>query len=406
MYKPQFNYKFVVVLSIISILSLQLVMGQNAPKSLKKKGISYVNPDSMFSVTFRFRVQNRAAFNTVSESDLSTKDWEMRVRRMRLRLDGFMINPKLTYAIQLSFSRGDMDWSYTDTSKINTAPNPVRDAMIFYKAGKHLTLGFGQGKLPGNRQRVNSSGELQFADRSIVNSTFTLDRDFGGFVTYEIPVKKSLIIAKGAISSGEGRQNVVANNPGLCYTSRVEFLPFGAFTNKGDYFEGDLEREKTPKLSLAAGYAFNNNTARSGGQLGRDLAKPLDMTSILIDGVFKYKGWALSSEYIKRTSGDQPKLNETKSPIYIYTGYGINNQLSYCFKNMYEIAARYAMIEPDANSKLRASGEKDYIVGVSKYLNKHQTKLQFNVGYIDRYDYPKAQHHKGYNVTFQIELGI
>jgi hypothetical protein len=28
------------------------------------------------------------------------------------------------------------------------------------------------------------------------------------------------------------------------------------------------------------------------------------------------------------------------------------------------------------------------------------------VGYIDRYDYPKAQHHKGYNVTFQIELGI
>jgi phosphate-selective porin OprO/OprP len=195
------------------------------------------------------------SMNTVSTSDLSTKDWEMRVRRLRLRLDGFMINPKLSYALQLSFTRGDMDWSDADNSKINVAPNPVRDAMIFYKPNKLLTFGFGQGKLPGNRQRVNSSGELQFADRSIVNATFTLDRDFGGFVVYELPVKKSLIFLKGVISSGEGRQNVIANNPGLCYTSRIEFLPFGAFANRGDYFEGDLEREKSPKVSIAGGYA-------------------------------------------------------------------------------------------------------------------------------------------------------
>ena len=375
-------------------------------KKLKSKPVSYVAPDSLFSINFRFRMQNRVQMNTVSTDNLSSKDWEMRVRRLRLRLDGFMINPKLTYAIQLSFTRGDMDWSDADNSKINVAPNPVRDAMIFYKPKKHLTIGFGQGKLPGNRQRVNSSGELQFADRSIVNSTFTLDRDFGGFITYELPVKKSLIIAKGAITSGEGRQNVVSNNPGLCYTSRIEFLPFGAFTNRGDYFEGDLEREKTVKLSLAGGYAVNKGAARTGGQLGKDLPRAYDINTLIIDGVLKYKGWAITSEYIKRTAPSQPMLTEQTSFNYIYTGDGMNHQLSYCFKNLFEIAGRYSKIQADSRTNAKMGGEENVYLGCSKYLNAHRTKLQFNVGYIDKYDVPSASHHKNYNMTFQIELGI
>ena len=229
-------------------------------KTLNKNGISYIASDSAFSVNFRFRVQSRAAMTTVSDKDFSSKEWEMRVRRLRLRFDGFMLSPKLSYYIQLSFSRGDMDWSDADNSKINVAPNPVRDAMIFYKPHLNFTLGFGQGKLPGNRQRVVSSGELQFADRSIVNSTFTLDRDFGLFGTYSKDIGKAVILLKGAISSGKGRQNVVANNQGLCYTGRAEILPFGTFTNKGDYFEGDLEREKNIKVSLAGGYSYNEVT--------------------------------------------------------------------------------------------------------------------------------------------------
>jgi phosphate-selective porin OprO/OprP len=405
MIKLRYAHKFKVLVLFLSIVSVP-VFAQNSSKLSKKKGISYVSPDSLFSVTFRFRMQNRASMNTVSTSDLSTKDWEMRVRRLRLRLDGFMINPKLSYALQLSFTRGDMDWSDADNSKINVAPNPVRDAMIFYKPNKFLTLGFGQGKLPGNRQRVNSSGELQFADRSIVNATFTLDRDFGGFVVYELPVKKSLIFLKGVISSGEGRQNVIANNPGLCYTSRIEFLPFGAFTNRGDYFEGDLEREKTPKVSIAGGYALNKSAARTGGQLGKDLSRPYDIQTLIVDGVLKYKGWAVTSEYINRVSPNQPEVTALTTSNFIYTGHGMNHQLSYCFKNRYELAARYSNISPDKKAEAKSSSQDDYLVGISKYLNGHQTKLQLNAGYTDRYDFATSKHHENLNFTFQIELGI
>ena len=77
------------------------------------KGIGIISPDSLYLLNIRFRVQNRAAFRTESASDFSIDQVEARVRRLRLRFDGYIYNPKLYYLIQLSFSRSDMD--YDDT---------------------------------------------------------------------------------------------------------------------------------------------------------------------------------------------------------------------------------------------------------------------------------------------------
>jgi hypothetical protein len=52
----------------------------------------------------------------------------------------------------------------------------------FYKY-KNWTIGFGQTKLPGNNQRVVSSGS-EFTDRTINNSRFNIDRDFGLFLLF------------------------------------------------------------------------------------------------------------------------------------------------------------------------------------------------------------------------------
>ena len=72
------------------------------------KGLGITPPDSSFSINLRFRVQNRIAFKTHSGTDFEISEVEARVRRFRLRLDGFVYSPKLTYALQLSFSRGDI----------------------------------------------------------------------------------------------------------------------------------------------------------------------------------------------------------------------------------------------------------------------------------------------------------
>ncbi|MFM7666927.1 MAG: porin [Bacteroidota bacterium] len=172
----------------------------------KEKGIEIIQKDSLFSMQFQFRMQNRAGYMSESEKDLTPKDFEFRVRRLRMRLRGFVINPKFGYHVQLSFSRGDMDWESTNESEINTSVNVVRDAIVSYDATKSLKFIFGQTKLPGNRQRVVSSGNLQFADRSIVNSTFTIDRDFGFLpITTKIisPLKQLLLPVKEEIQQNQ-----------------------------------------------------------------------------------------------------------------------------------------------------------------------------------------------------------
>ncbi|MCC6372567.1 MAG: porin [Bacteroidia bacterium] len=372
-----------------------------------KSGLGFATPDSSYSMNIRFRMQNRALVNTVSDEDFSPSTYDARVRRCRLSFTGHVVNPKLTYYLQLSFSRGDMDWSVADATSQNVSPNVVRDAMIFYKVNHSWQLGFGQGKLPGNRQRVNSSGALQFYDRSIVNANFTTDRDFGVFSTYTIGKKEhSHMLFKAAITSGEGR-NSNQSNYGLAYTTRLEILPLGAFTDGGDYFEGDVAREEKPKISIAGGYMLNDMAVRTAGQLGKDLMGAKSFNVYLADFMFKYKGICFASEYIRRDADNPYIVGTDKVTRLITTGDGINNQLSYCTKNMWELAMRYSLVSPHHDVLKSFNQAEQFAVGVTKYLNKHKVKAQFNLLYNRERNLSKQLDlNKNFGAVFQVELGI
>jgi hypothetical protein len=259
------------------------------------KGLGFNTPDSLFGVNIRFRMQNLVMFTTNSENDLNVKSIDARVRRLRLRFDGFLGNSgKLTYYIQLAFSREDQDWDNTHI------PNIIRDAMVYYRFNKDFYIGFGQGKLPGNRQRITSSGLQQFLDRSVVNASFNIDRDFGLFAYYNGRIGSLVYNIKGAISDGEGRGTLRTDN-GLAYTGRFELLPFGKFKSDGDFLEGDLYREQKPKLSLGFAYSYNDKTKKLAGQRGVELANSVDLTSAFADMIFKYKGFSNTTEFCMRT---------------------------------------------------------------------------------------------------------
>ena len=409
--KSQGGFLLSLMLTLCYILVFQLFSAnaqtQKTTPKLSKVKISYITPDSSFSINFRFRMQNRFLMNSISTEDLNPGSWEARVRRTRLSFTGHIYDPRLTYYLQLSFSRGDMDWSMQDSSGINTSPNAVRDAMIFYKPTKNLQLGFGQGKLPGNRQRVVSSGSQQFYDRSVANATLTIDRDFGFFANYSMHAGKFKTILKGAISSGEGRNSVISNS-GLAYTGRVELLPFGDFTDGGDYFEGDLLHEQKPKLSLAGGYHFNDQAVRTQGQLGKDLYTPVSLNEILLDGLFKFKGWALSAEYMNRKSEVNPVTVNTankKRAALIADGY--NLQLSYCTKSQWELAGRYSKVTPDSKVQAYYNQLEQYGLGLTRYFIQHKVKAQFNVFYNNEKNLVTNKDVvKNMFAVFQIELGI
>jgi phosphate-selective porin OprO and OprP len=407
-------YAAVLILSVTLIVLGEPAMAQEKPALdffyRKGKGYGLVTRDSTFSLNFQFRMQNRAAVVSKGLDDFEAQSFEFRVRRLRLKFEGFVYDPRLTYYIQLSFSRGDMDWRGPDNSISNNSPNVVRDAVIYYTPRKNIRLGFGQTKLPGNRQRVISSGDQQFADRSIVNSTFNIDRDFGFFAQ----VSGNYTKLYGSITSGEGRNSLASNN-GLAYTGRIEFLPFGKFTGTNDYQEGDLEREPKPKLSVGATYSFNDKAVRQGGQLGNDLYAPRGIRTYEVDALFKYKGWAWYNEFMQRDVNNPVTVDETNLSLrYVYVGRGYLSQLSYLFKNNFEVAGRYTTTVPfssiysNPDFPLLLETQLEQVeVGVTKYLVGHRLKIQGNIVRGNRTNLADDSEAGGFwSAIFQVEIGI
>lgn len=365
------------------------------------KGIGITSPDSLFQFNIRFRLQNRA---TYLKDDGEKGAYDGQIRRLRLRFDGYVGNPKLLYAIQLSFAPGDVG-EFKEGENINI----IRDAVIFYRPDRHWNFSFGQTKLPGNRQRVNSSGGLQLTDRTINNTKFTIDRDFG-FQVHNFNEFKDRFSYnfKGAVSTGEGRNVTGKSDDGVAVTGKIELLPFGAFAKDGTYFEGDLIREKKPKLMLSGAFQQNNHGRRTQGQLGEDLFEQRTMKSILLDAMFKYNGFATMASYMSRTTSDNAiTVNplDTTATNYVFVGEGFDYQLSYNLKSNYEFVGRYSTQNVGEDIRAITPNTREISFGVTKYIWEHAFKLQTEINF-DKLKYADGSTKNNWYLRFQVEIGI
>ncbi|MBF8148345.1 porin [Winogradskyella sp. F6397] len=364
------------------------------------KGLGITSPDSIFKLNIRFRMQNRLTYLNNDEED---DGYEAMIRRMRLRFDGYVGDPSIIYVVQLSFSPNDVG-AIEDGDNLNI----IRDAIVFYRPNEHWNIGFGQTKLPGNRQRINSSGALQLTDRSINNARFNIDRDFGLQVYYlnELEDKLSYNI-KTAISTGEGRNWTKEPDNGLAFTGRLELFPFGSFKSNGTLFEGDLKREDTPKLMLSGVYHYNNNARRTRGTIGEDLFEKRDMQSVLLDAIVKYNGWAFQTAYMNRISDDPITVNpdDMSESRYVFTGSGFDTQLSYMFLSNYELVGRYSYQEPHKDIEALTPQTNQYSLGVTKYIWEHALKLQAEITNSE-YSYIDSSTSNDWYLRFQVEIGI
>jgi phosphate-selective porin OprO/OprP len=250
---------------------------------------------------------------------------------------------------------------------------------------------------------------LQLTDRSINNARFTIDRDFGFQMHHlnENSNKFSYNI-KTAVSTGEGRNITGKSDDGIALTSKLEVMPFGAFTRDGTNFEGDLVREKNLKLLISVVFQQNNNAQRTQGQLGNYLFEKRTMQSVLLDGMIKYNGWAAMVSYMSRvTSENAITFNPTNSEVfnYVFVGNGFDYQLSYLFNSKYEFIARYSIQNVDKNIKLYTPNTKEYTFGITKYIWEHSFKIQTEVTY-DSLEYFNQKTKNNWYLRFQIEIGI
>lgn len=410
-----------VAFCVVITIHPSVVLSQSSPSSgsqddrfFYKNGMNFVSGDSSFSMNLRFRIQSLAEFRTEQSLDNNLELGEMSwiTRRIRLRMNGFVYNPKWTYNIQLSFSRGDMDYDNVQY------PNILRDANINYSPTSDLSFLMGLAKLPGNRERVISSADLQLVDRSLLNATFNIDRDFGFQVRYAPQFEGMQVVAQAAVSTGDGR-NVVRFTNSLATTARVGFYPFGAFTNNGDMFLGDLEFEKTPKVYVAGVYHNNPGAVRTGGQIGNFLdatyngsnlpvdSLTRDITTIFVDGMFKYQGFMLYGEWAKRTA-DNPIVRVGTTSRNIVAGTGLNLQSSYLFTPNFETVLRYTSIDPNdfVRANTSTQRQRQYTLGFNYYLMRHRIKFQLDVTNNRTQVRASDDYQKQWIVRFQTEFGI
>ena len=348
--------------------------------------INFVAKDSSFSIKFapRFQVRSISSWD-YSGQHYDSPEHNFIIRRARLKFDGFAYSPKLKYKIELGLSNRDI--SGANQFNRNT-PRIILDAVLKWNFYENFELWAGQTKLPGNVERVISSANLQLIDRSLLNSRFNIDRDLGIQLHHKTSLGDQFLMKeKVAISQGEGRNVTQGNEGGLQYTARLEFLPFGEFKSKGDYFQADLKREVQPKLMVGFVYNFNDDAVKTRSVLGDymflsdDTLYQTDITTVFVDAVFKYRGFSFMGEYAERNA-DAPvalDLDDTPTGDVVLTGNAFNLQAGYLFKSNFEVVGRFTTLDYEAITQQLPI--KQYTLGGSKYIVGHKLKVQSDISY-------------------------
>ncbi len=402
------------LISLLVLLNGMQVLSQNVVHQKFGKGmINHVAKDSSFSAKVNVRMQTLYVgnWNLLSNGNVTGGSSEFLIRRWRLKFGGFAVTPKLQYKIELGISNKDQGKISPYT---NDGARIILDAVLKWNFYENFVLWAGQTKLPGNRERVISSGDLQFVDRSYLNKKFNIDRDmgvqlrhtthlFGNFYTKE----------KFAISQGEGRNVVYDNLGGYQYTTRLELFPMGKFK---DHESCDMKRHQTPKLAFGFTYDYNDNAVKTRSNLGSYMAYDTngdgdidgyfetDIKTLFADMIFKYKGFSLMGEYAYRDASKvkQSIVNSdaTTTSYAVYVGESVNLQAGYLFKNNWEIAGRYTQVTP--RTEVGKPSFAQYTLGVSKYIAKHKLKVQSDFSYLEEYGNPTS----GLMARLQIEMQL
>lgn len=354
------------------------------------KGIfNLVGQDSSWTMKIGARMQILGVTSWEKDNDggLVDPQTDMLIRRARLKFDGYAFTPRLNYKLELGLSNRDISGVSQFTS--NT-PRYILDAVVMWNFYEKFELWAGQTKLPGNIERVISSGNLQMVDRSLLNSRFNIDRDMGIQLRHETSLgNKILLRERIAISQGEGRNITTGNLGGHEYTFRLEFLPFGHFESDGEYSGADLKREESPKLMLAATYDTNQDAVKTRGNQGTYMRTDTgfyetDINTLFLDAMFKYRGFSLMAEYADRDAANPIALNEdgTTTGDAVLTGTGLNLQTGYVFPGNWEASGRFTHNDYDTDvSTLDA--ETQYTFGLSRYIVGHKLKVQTDLSYLD-----------------------
>ena len=355
-------------------------------------GLRIQSDDGAFSVTTRFRVQILHQVDLEDESDATQ---QFMLRRARVQFGGHFFGEDNRYKLQLAISPRDL--GIRDNFTGRPSQSPLLDYYLEFRQLRDLTLRIGQYKVPHNRQRVTSSGNLQMVDRSIVNSEFNLDRDLGFDIRSRNLFGLDMLRYNLGIFMARGRGSVGDDDFGMMYLARLELLPMGSFQ---DYREANLDRGPA-RLAIGLGGAYIDRARRDRGVRGSVPADggTTDTVHLVADAIFVAHGFSAETEFMMR-SGSRNAGDATDgmgTPIAEAAprdGWGLMVQTGYILPTIpFEISARFGMIRPTGADGESALGESNELgLGLSYYFAEHPFKLQFDAFRLWNEDADAADH--------------
>ncbi|MGH1345729.1 MAG: porin [Nannocystales bacterium] len=333
-------------------------------------GLRWLSADGRFSLRLGLRGQVR--YDVVAAPDASPSQ-SLSLRRARVKFSGHTFGQHNTYKLELGVSPRDM----------GMAPGgprftPVLDWALEFSKLRDLQFRVGQYKLPYSRARMQSSGDLQFVDRSIADGEFNLNRDVGFDLHSDDLFGLDHLGYYAGMFLGEGRDAYQPTNFEVVYLARLEVFPFGTY--EADDTESDHSRERVPRMSLGFAYAFVDGAQFERGTIG---ARPedggtTDVHNGTVDASFKFGGATVFAEgYVRegRRRGGPSIPAAGLSPA--RNGYGWNAQAGYLWgPKPFELVGRFAETRPTADSPLPRQRQPSVVLGY--YFFGHAVKLQLD----------------------------
>jgi hypothetical protein len=335
------------------------------------QGFIFKTEDERFEMQIGARLQLRFSLpddqDPVTFADFTNQDFGVfKINRARLKVGGHAYQPWLKYYFEYELSR-----------------SILLDYRVMIEKWPWLNIKAGQWKVEFTRERYISSGNQQLVDRSLVNRTFTIDRqqgvevlgnlDGGGIANFDYWL---------GIFTGTGRGATQNDDKKMMYFGRFQWnflgreLPFSG---------GDLNISPQPAGIIAFAAVNNNSPYTAFSSMGGAQLNGFEGTNdsqykvnqFQIESAFNYKGFTWSSEFHRKNIYDNfDKTSTELGGFYVTTGYFFGQILDF-WPEPLEMAARYAVIKPDLSAQNNEQIEAG--VALNYFFAAHKNKLTTEV---------------------------
>jgi hypothetical protein len=288
-----------------------------------------------------------------------------RIRRAKLKLEGWMIRTWLTYEFQVN-------WPAVSSANPGAL---LEDAMfdIDFSKGRGLFRAHvGQFKVPYGAQQMTSSGNQMFVDRALVSDSLFRGRETG--VALWGATSNNKFEWRISASNGNGLTRTTNDNDKFQYNARLMWQPNGsqvlnqrAWVTGALYSESDFESTTAPIYAVAINWENQNNFNATTGNDQK-------WNAYSVDGIYKFRGFSVNGMYSLARRRPETGASFDAAGGFIQAGKLFS-------RRRYEVGVRYGEFDPtdraDRNNTREVRGVFSY------YYARHGLKWQNDIGRVD-----------------------